>query len=185
MLYVQQKDIEQYAGPTAESPEWLIDSHANWSARDRPRRLHYAVGAELGRMGGGIFRLPGARGNCRPDGQCSGAGFRLAGDEQVNAKLAVCAPNTSGILVLCFATILGDDSHRQMGNILQRHSSAPLAAVAVEPQDPLEIIFTSGTTAEPKGVVITHGNVLTNVTPLEKEIRKYLKYERYFILYAF
>ena len=41
-----------------------------------------------------------------------------------------------------------------------------------------EIVFTSGTTAEPKGVVLTHANVLANVTPLEAEIRKYLKYER-------
>ncbi len=44
----------------------------------------------------------------------------------------------------------------------------------------LEIVFTSGTTAEPKGVVITHGNVLANIAPLEKEIGKYLKYERFF-----
>ncbi len=29
-------------------------------------------------------------------------------------------------------------------------------------------------------MVITHGNVLTNVAPLEAEIRKYLKYERFF-----
>ena len=42
----------------------------------------------------------------------------------------------------------------------------------------LEIVFTSGTTAEPKGVVITHGNVLGNIAPLETEIRRYLKYER-------
>jgi long-chain acyl-CoA synthetase len=46
-------------------------------------------------------------------------------------------------------------------------------------EDPLEIVFTSGTTAEPKGVVITHGNVLANLTPLESEIKKYLKYERW------
>ena len=42
----------------------------------------------------------------------------------------------------------------------------------------LEVVFTSGTTAEPKGVVITHGNVLGNIAPLETEIQRYLKYER-------
>jgi long-chain acyl-CoA synthetase len=45
--------------------------------------------------------------------------------------------------------------------------------------DILQIVFTSGTTADPKGVVITHGNVLANIDPLEKEIRAYLKYERF------
>ena len=43
----------------------------------------------------------------------------------------------------------------------------------------LQIVFTSGTTAEPKGVVITHGNVLANIAPLEREMQRYLKYERW------
>ena len=46
--------------------------------------------------------------------------------------------------------------------------------------DIVEIVFTSGTTAEPRGVVITHGNILANLVPLEREIGKYLKYERVF-----
>jgi long-chain acyl-CoA synthetase len=54
-----------------------------------------------------------------------------------------------------------------------------LPTLQMSPSDPLQIVFTSGTTAEPKGVVITHGNVLANVGPLEIEIRKYLKYERW------
>src|SRR5262249_46881004 len=35
-------------------------------------------------------------------------------------------------------------------------------------------------TADPRGVVITHGNVLANIEPLQGEIRKYLRYERIF-----
>jgi long-chain acyl-CoA synthetase len=46
--------------------------------------------------------------------------------------------------------------------------------------DPVEIVFTSGTTAEPRGVVLTHGNLLANLEPLEREIAKYRKYERLF-----
>jgi len=50
--------------------------------------------------------------------------------------------------------------------------------IPIQPSDPLEIVFTSGTTAEPKGVLLTHANVVGNLLPIETEIRKYLKYER-------
>ncbi len=43
-----------------------------------------------------------------------------------------------------------------------------------------EIIFTSGATADPKGVTITHRNVLANIVPVESEVLKYRKYGRPF-----
>ncbi len=51
---------------------------------------------------------------------------------------------------------------------------------AAERGDPVEIVFTSGTTAEPRGVVLTHGNILANLQPIEKEIGRYRRYERLF-----
>jgi long-chain acyl-CoA synthetase len=42
-----------------------------------------------------------------------------------------------------------------------------------------EILFTSGTTAEPRGVVLTHGNFLANLEPIERAIEPYLKYEKW------
>ena len=44
----------------------------------------------------------------------------------------------------------------------------------------VEIIYTSGTTSEPKGVVLTHRNLIANLSPIEREITKYLKWERFF-----
>ena len=43
-----------------------------------------------------------------------------------------------------------------------------------------QILFTSGTTAEPRGVLLTHANFLANLEPLEKGIAPYRKYERWF-----
>jgi Acyl-CoA synthetases (AMP-forming)/AMP-acid ligases II len=60
--------------------------------------------------------------------------------------------------------------------------ATPMFAVsdAVNGETPFQIIFTSGTTAEPKGIVLTHRNVLASLLPIEAEIAKYLKYERWF-----
>lgn len=55
-----------------------------------------------------------------------------------------------------------------------RHKTLP----KISREDTLQIVFTSGTTAEPRGVVISHGNVLSNIAPLEREMQGYLKYER-------
>jgi long-chain acyl-CoA synthetase len=42
-----------------------------------------------------------------------------------------------------------------------------------------QILFTSGTTAEPRGVVLTHGNFLANLEPLERGIDPYRRWERW------
>ena len=65
-----------------------------------------------------------------------------------------------------------------LSTITAQHDSSPYPSPPFSRQDTFEIIFTSGTTAEPRGVMISHGNVLANIEPLQSEIQKYLRYER-------
>jgi len=67
-----------------------------------------------------------------------------------------------------------------LSELTERRASSPYPAPPLARQDTLQVIFTSGTTAEPRGVVISHGNVLANIEPVEREIQKYLRYERIF-----
>jgi long-chain acyl-CoA synthetase len=64
-----------------------------------------------------------------------------------------------------------------LSELTKHRDPSPYPAPPLSRQDALEIIFTSGTTAEPRGVVISHGNVLANIEPVEREIQKYLRYE--------
>src|SRR5436853_7857078 len=63
--------------------------------------------------------------------------------------------------------------------VVAQHSRSSYTAADLQPGDTLEIVSTSGTTAEPKGVVITHGNVLANVEPLQAHIKEYMQYEHF------
>jgi long-chain acyl-CoA synthetase len=97
--------------------------------------------------------------------------FMLRVFNQVSARLLICSrehaqPNVPFI------------SLEEFREVIRHHSTAPLEPEKVSSDDTLEIVFTSGTTADPKGVVISHGNVLANVRPLEEQMTPYLKYER-------
>ncbi len=60
------------------------------------------------------------------------------------------------------------------------YSDQPVSPPPLTRDDIVQIVFTSGTTAEPRGVVISHGNILANLELLEREIGRYLRYERIF-----
>lgn len=59
-------------------------------------------------------------------------------------------------------------------------ADGPMPTVAIDRDDIAQIVFTSGATADPKGVVIRHRNILANMNPVAKEIDKYKKYARPF-----
>jgi long-chain acyl-CoA synthetase len=107
-----------------------------------------------------------------PMDNVSAPDFALRVYQQAGARLLACSrehvQSSTPALIL-----------EELRDALARHSAAGFEAAEMESSDTLEIVFTSGTTAEPKGVVITHGNVLANIAPLETEIRNYLTYERF------
>ncbi len=103
-------------------------------------------------------------------------GFVKRVQEQVEAKLALCDVTTSRSVEQSLPVIELDELSSQVAH----HSAKPYSITDIGFDDTLEIVFTSGTTAEPKGVVITHRNLMANLTPLEREIKLYLKWERLF-----
>ena len=64
---------------------------------------------------------------------------------------------------------------------LDWNADGPMPDVEITRDDIIQVIFTSGATADPKGVVIRHRNVLANVVPVEREVAKYRKYARPFL----
>jgi long-chain acyl-CoA synthetase len=114
-----------------------------------------------------------------PMDEGASADFAKRVARQVEAGLWVCSrrnsrqcANSDGAATPLFVL---DDLSKRFGN----SPSPPVSPTALGCSDTLQIVFTSGTTAEPKGVVITHGNVLANIAPLEREMLRYLKYERW------
>jgi long-chain acyl-CoA synthetase len=93
----------------------------------------------------------------------------------VDAKLIVCASALS-----VHAAARSCLELETLSETLGQRSAEPYAPAVFSRDDTAQIVFTSGTTAEPRGVVLTHGNILASIDPIEREFPKYQKSERLF-----
>ncbi len=98
---------------------------------------------------------------------------RVAAD--VDARLVVCSSALTRHIAArpCLAL-------ENLSETLNQRSCEPYPPAALSRNDTAQIVFTSGTTAEPRGVVLTHGNILASVDPIEREFPKYHRSERLF-----
>jgi long-chain acyl-CoA synthetase len=95
--------------------------------------------------------------------------------QQAGVRLAVVGREISAAELSVSAMCLED-----LGAAVAAHPATGFPSPALDRSTPIEIVFTSGTTAEPRGVVLTHGNLLANLEPIEREIERYRRYERIF-----
>jgi long-chain acyl-CoA synthetase len=107
-----------------------------------------------------------------PIDQASTAEFATRICREVDAKLVF--SSSADATKLTTPAIFWDS----LGGAYARGNVSRYPSPRLSRHDTVEIIFTSGTTAEPRGVVISHGNVLANLAPIEAEVQKYLRYEK-------
>ena len=101
--------------------------------------------------------------------------FAVSVQQKTNARFAFVSNEADEVRRLEIPQLRLD----QLGEMVSSHSTDSVIVSNITSNSLAQIIFTSGTTSTPKGVILTHANLLANLLPIEWETRKYLKWERF------
>ena len=99
--------------------------------------------------------------------------YCFVSDNEVIEKLNTIKGNTKLKNVYTFDTIDGENNWNDVLELGKDHSNqkdVELRKEAVKPSDLATLIYTSGTTGKPKGVMLSHNNIVSNVLDSEKRV---------------
>lgn len=103
----------------------------------------------------------------------SGSIICFVSDEEVLAKINSIKANTNLKAVYTFDDINGEKSWKEvleLGKDESNQQEVESCMAAVKPHDLATLIYTSGTTGKPKGVMLSHNNLVSNVLDSQKRV---------------
>jgi long-chain acyl-CoA synthetase len=103
----------------------------------------------------------------------SEAVYCFVSDAEVLEKINKIKQNTNLKEVFTFDDIAGEKSWKEVLNLGEDTGNQPEVEdrkEKVQPEDLATLIYTSGTTGKPKGVMLSHNNIVTNVLASEKRV---------------
>lgn len=103
----------------------------------------------------------------------SEATYCFASDDMIIEKLNQIKGNTKLKGIYTFDDIKGESNWSEileLGKDDSNQSEVEAAKEAVQPNDLATLIYTSGTTGRPKGVMLSHNNIVSNVLASEKRV---------------
>ena len=84
--------------------------------------------------------------------------------QQVEADLLLHGEETDAVSWL---------NQERLARVTRERHPAPLPSCRIDPEQPVQILFTSGTTGRPSGVIHRHRNICSNLEPFRLEIQRY------------
>ncbi len=162
----------------------VLDRALAFSQWLRQKQLGTEAGQEASRVV--LWAVPGAKWAMAFYGCVLAGATVVPVDAGFSAEfLGRIARRSGASLLITERTRLDEAGQAQLGGVepfsIEDIDSLPAASASLREtraagRDALaEIVYTSGTTAEPRGVMITHGNLLANLEPIEREIRRHEK----------